>query len=131
VTFTRIAVWAGIVLFGFMCFLAAIGFTAMIAPLVTVGLLVLLIGGGNAMRGRSPYAAYGRTAPRGPTAGRAEPNGADPTTAPPSGAQPTTAPPSGAQPTTAPPSGAQPAQPTTAQPTGADPTAAPPAGPDR
>ena len=103
-SFTRIAVWIGVVLFGLMCFLAAIGFTAMIGPLVTVALLVLLIGGGNLMRGRSPYAAYGRTAPRGPTVAH-----------PPTEGGPT------------PPA----AQPPAGQPPAAQPPAGPPAGPDR
>jgi hypothetical protein len=44
---TRVALVGGVVILGFLCWLAAIGFTAVIAPLVTVFVLIVLIGGGN------------------------------------------------------------------------------------
>lgn len=44
---TRIAVVAGIAALGFLCWLAAIGFTAAIGPLVTLAALFVLVAGGN------------------------------------------------------------------------------------
>lgn len=44
---TRLAVFAGIAVLGFLCWLAAIGFTVVIAPLVTIAVLVVLVAGGN------------------------------------------------------------------------------------
>jgi hypothetical protein len=50
---TRLVVAAGIPLLGFLCWLAAIGFTAMVPLLVTVALLIFLVGGGNWLSDRS------------------------------------------------------------------------------
>jgi hypothetical protein len=55
VTTTRLAVVLGVLLLGALCFLAAIGFTPLVAPLVTVVLLVVLVGGGNLLSGRSQH----------------------------------------------------------------------------
>lgn len=57
-TFTRIVIAAGVVLLGFLCFLAAIGMTVVTEGLVTVFALVVLIAGGNLLAGRG--GAYGR-----------------------------------------------------------------------
>jgi hypothetical protein len=43
----------GVLVLAALCTLAAIGFTAMIGPLVTVAVLLLLVGGGNWLGGRS------------------------------------------------------------------------------
>jgi hypothetical protein len=52
VSTARLAWGIGLVVLGTLCFLAAIGFTPMEAPLVTVAILVLLVGGGNLLSGR-------------------------------------------------------------------------------
>jgi hypothetical protein len=52
VTATRLAVVLGVAVLGALCFLAAIGFTPLVAPLVTVVLLVVLVGGGNLLSDR-------------------------------------------------------------------------------
>jgi len=49
---TRIVVAASVVVLGVLCYLAAIGFTAVIAPLVTVAVLIVLVAGGNLLSGR-------------------------------------------------------------------------------
>jgi hypothetical protein len=55
VIFTRIAWLLGVAFFGFLCWLALIGFTPAIALVVTAVILFALVGGGNALRGRSSY----------------------------------------------------------------------------
>jgi hypothetical protein len=52
VTVTRIAIVAGVIVLGFLCWLAAIGFRAVIAPLATVVVLIVLIAGGNFLSDR-------------------------------------------------------------------------------
>jgi hypothetical protein len=55
-TFTKIAVVGGIVLFGFVCWLAASGFGAAREGLISFLVLVALVGGGNLLAGRGgPY----------------------------------------------------------------------------
>ncbi len=50
-TVTKLSIVAGFVVVGLLCALAAIGFTAMVAPLVTVVVLLVLIAGGNLLGG--------------------------------------------------------------------------------
>lgn len=47
----RVAIAVGLMVLGLLCFLAAIGFTALVAPLVTVAVLVAMVAGGNWLRG--------------------------------------------------------------------------------
>ena len=51
--FTRLAWLFGLLLLGFLCWLAIRGLTIVVPFLVTAFVLVLLIGGGNLMSGRS------------------------------------------------------------------------------
>lgn len=60
---TRIAWVLGIALFGFLCWLASIGFTPAVALVVTTVVLFALVAGGNALRGRSSYGGAGREDP--------------------------------------------------------------------
>jgi|GEM_PF-2645802 len=53
--FTKIALAAGFLLLGFLIWLAIMGMTAVGEALVTLFALVLLVGGGNWISGRSPY----------------------------------------------------------------------------
>lgn len=55
--FTKVAVAGGIVLLGFLCWLAAVGVSAVREVLISVFALVVLVGGGNWLSGRS---AHGR-----------------------------------------------------------------------
>ncbi len=64
---TRVALVLGVLALGALCFLVAIGFTVLLAPLVTAAVLVVLVAGGNYLS--SPPA---RTSPVG------APQGADP-----------------------------------------------------
>ncbi|HMD46657.1 MAG TPA: hypothetical protein VKG43_10880 [Acidimicrobiales bacterium] len=50
---TRITMIAGVVVLAGLVVLTSIGFTAMLGPLVTVFVLVLLIAGGSWLGGRS------------------------------------------------------------------------------
>jgi hypothetical protein len=50
---TRMALVLGIGLFGFLCWLATLGFTPAVALVVTTAVLFVLVAGGNALRGRS------------------------------------------------------------------------------
>lgn len=52
--FTRIAILAGLVLVGGMCWLAFSGFSPVYPILVTGVALLLLVGGGNLIGGRTP-----------------------------------------------------------------------------
>jgi hypothetical protein len=55
-TFTKIAVVGGLVLLGFVCWLAASGFGAAREGLISFFVLVALVGGGNLLAGRAgPY----------------------------------------------------------------------------
>jgi hypothetical protein len=64
-TVTRFAIGAGVVIVGFLCWMAAIGFTAVIGPLVTVVVLILLVGGGNWLSGeRGSGSSRGSGGPR-------------------------------------------------------------------
>ncbi len=54
VSATRIAVALGLLLLVGLCVLASVGFTAVIAPLVTVFVLLVLIAGGNLLNPRRP-----------------------------------------------------------------------------
>ncbi len=53
-TATRVAVAGGLVALIALCLLAAIGFTAVLAPLVTVFMLLVLVAGGNLLSPRGP-----------------------------------------------------------------------------
>jgi hypothetical protein len=53
VTVTRLALVVGALALVAMAVMAATGFTALVAPLVTAGVLILLVGGGNWIGGRS------------------------------------------------------------------------------
>jgi hypothetical protein len=67
VIFTRIALVIGLVLVATMCWLAATGFTPVVPVLVTAIALLVLVGGGNMIRGRSsPYGGRRGQAPGGP-----------------------------------------------------------------
>ena len=52
--FTRIAMVVGFALVGVLCWLAAAGFGPVYPFLVTAAVMVLLVGGGNLIQGRSP-----------------------------------------------------------------------------
>jgi hypothetical protein len=62
VIFTRIAWVLGLAVFVGLCWLASIGFPPAAPLVVTAVVLVVLIGGGNLLRGRSPSGGSG--APR-------------------------------------------------------------------
>lgn len=49
---SKVALASGLVLVGVLCVLAAIGFTAMVAPLVTVFVLLVLIATGSLLSAR-------------------------------------------------------------------------------
>jgi hypothetical protein len=59
----KVAVAAGVALYLFCVIMAAAGFTSIIPLIVIVPVLVLLIGGGNMLGGRS----HGRTRAAGPS----------------------------------------------------------------
>lgn len=59
-TFTKIAVVGGLVLLGFVCWLAASGFSAAREGLISFFVLAALVGGGNLLAGRG--GPYGRRA---------------------------------------------------------------------
>ncbi len=69
-TTIRWTMLAGVVVLAGLIWLATIGFTAVVPPLVTVGALLLLVGGGNWLSGRrSPHGAPDhRPPPPGPGA---------------------------------------------------------------
>jgi hypothetical protein len=46
-----LALVLGVMALGAMCALAAIGFTMLVAPLVTVAVLVVMVAGGNLLHG--------------------------------------------------------------------------------
>lgn len=50
---TRLAVVAGVLFFGLLCWMAVDGITAAAVLLITLGALVVLVGGGNWIGGRS------------------------------------------------------------------------------
>jgi hypothetical protein len=52
---TRITILVGIVLFGFFCWLAVAGFTALGIVLITATVLGVMIGGGHYLSGPSPH----------------------------------------------------------------------------
>ncbi len=55
-TFTKIAVIGGVVVFGFVCWLAAAGFGAAREGVISLIALAVLVGGGNLLSGRGgPY----------------------------------------------------------------------------
>lgn len=71
-TFTKIVAACGVVLLGFLCFLAAKGMTAVTEGLITLFALVALVAGGNLLSGRGAYGARrgpAASAPQQPTAG--------------------------------------------------------------
>jgi hypothetical protein len=55
VIFTKVAVVAGIALLGFCCWLAAVGVGVMREGLISLGALVVLVGGGNWLSGRRTH----------------------------------------------------------------------------
>jgi hypothetical protein len=57
VTFTKVVAACGVVLLGFLCFLAAKGMTAVTEGLVTLFALVVMVAGGNLLSGRGAYGA--------------------------------------------------------------------------
>ncbi len=68
--FTRIATVLGMMLVGLMCWLAAAGFGPVYPFLITAIVMVVLVGGGNLIQGRSPpYGGHGRAPnePEGPS----------------------------------------------------------------
>ncbi len=80
-TFTKVAIAGFLALLGFLCWLAVSGFGAARELLISLFALVLLVGGGNLLAGRSgahgrsgaygrggPAGARGTPAPPGPTA---------------------------------------------------------------
>jgi len=70
VIFTRIATVLGVMLVGLMCWLAAAGFGPVYPFLITAIVMVVLVGGGNLIQGRSPpYGGHGRAPnePEGPS----------------------------------------------------------------
>lgn len=65
--FTRIAMVFGLVLIGALCWLAAAGFGPVYPFLVTAAVMVILVGGGNLIQGRSaPHGGRGGHAPSEP-----------------------------------------------------------------
>ncbi len=52
---TKIAIGAGIVVLGFCCWLAAVGVGAVREGLISLCALVVLVGGGNWLSGRSAH----------------------------------------------------------------------------
>jgi hypothetical protein len=65
VTFTKVAVVGFLALVGFVCWLAAAGFGAAREGLICLLVLVLLVGGGNLLSGRSgPHGRRGGSALR-------------------------------------------------------------------
>ncbi len=62
-TFTKVAVVGCLALLGFVCWLAASGLGAAREGLISLFALVLLVGGGNFLAGRT--GSYGRTGARG------------------------------------------------------------------
>jgi hypothetical protein len=54
---SRVALVGGILVLGFLIVLAAIGFHDALTPLVTIGALVILIGGGNLLYGKNSHGA--------------------------------------------------------------------------
>jgi hypothetical protein len=74
VTVTRLTAGGGVVVLGVLCWLAATGFTALTAVLVTGAALVVMIGGGNWLSGRTtperpPRPAAGDRSPAGDVPG--------------------------------------------------------------
>ena len=64
--FTRLAWLFGVLLLAFLCWLAIRGLTILVPLLVTAFVLVVLIGGGNLISGRSSSSGgRGRAGPRG------------------------------------------------------------------
>ena len=62
---TKLVIGLGVVVFGLLCWMAVDGITAAAVTLITIGALVVLVGGGNWIGGRS--------SPHGPSAGRVRP----------------------------------------------------------
>ncbi len=50
---TKLVIGLGVVVFGLLCWMAVDGITAAAVTLITVGALVVLVGGGNWIGGRS------------------------------------------------------------------------------
>lgn len=65
----RVAVVGGVVVLGALIALAVAGFTPVVPILITVGALVVLVGGGNWLGGRSTPHAAPRPDPRPPPPG--------------------------------------------------------------
>jgi hypothetical protein len=73
VIFTRIAMLMGLALVGAMCWLAASGFAPVYPFLVTAVVMILLVGGGNLIQGRTPpHGGHARTAPSEPEGSQPE-----------------------------------------------------------
>jgi hypothetical protein len=65
---TKMAVVAGVVVLGLLCWLAAAGVTVLVPLLVTGAALVIMVGGGNWLGGRTSSAGpVGRSGPVGPS----------------------------------------------------------------
>jgi hypothetical protein len=54
---SRVALVGGVLVLGFLIVLAAIGVHAAVVPLLTIGALALLIGGGNLLYGKNSHGA--------------------------------------------------------------------------
>ncbi|HEX3946083.1 MAG TPA: hypothetical protein VHW47_00175 [Acidimicrobiales bacterium] len=76
---TRLAVGAGVVLFGVLCWMAVDGVTFAAVLLITAGALVVLVGGGNWIGGRASSPRGRRPAGSGPPSSTYLPPAADPT----------------------------------------------------
>ncbi len=63
---TRLAIAVGVVFFGFLCYLAIRGFTALTVVLVTVIVLFAFVGAGNLLSGRRSGGGGRGTGPGGP-----------------------------------------------------------------
>lgn len=51
-TATKLAVVGGLAALALLCFMAAIGFTTLVAPLITVFVLLVMVAGGNLLFSR-------------------------------------------------------------------------------
>ncbi|HVX20155.1 MAG TPA: hypothetical protein VHB02_02280 [Acidimicrobiales bacterium] len=85
---TKLAVALGVVAFGLLCWMAVAGVTFAAVLIITVGALVVLVGGGNWIGGRSS-AGRGRQPPGvGPPSSTYVPPSGPPAGGPPTGSPP-------------------------------------------